>query len=71
MIENFLDENGKIKSWPAKHEKKTAVINYLSTKFEEEMFYTEKQVNEIIKEWHTFGDFFLLNLKISGAISPL
>lgn len=60
MIDNFLDEDGKIKAWPAKHEKKTAVLSYLSTKFETGTFYTEKQVNEIIKEWHTFGDFFLL-----------
>lgn len=60
MIDNFLDEMGKIKAWPAKHEKKTEVLLYLRTKFEEDRFYTEKQVNEIIKEWHTFGDFFLL-----------
>lgn len=44
MIDNFLDETGKVKAWPAKHEKKTAVLNYLSTKFEEDKFYTEKQV---------------------------
>lgn len=64
MIDKFLDEDGKIKVWPAKQEKKLAVLNFLRTKFEEDRFYTEKEVNEIIKEWHTFGDFFLLRREL-------
>lgn len=57
---NFLDDKKKIKSWPAKKDLKVAALEYLSTKFEEGVFYKEKEVNDIIKEWHTFGDFFLL-----------
>lgn len=59
-LANFLDEDKKIKSWPAKKEKKQAVLLYLSTKFEKDRMYTEKEVNERINEWHTFRDFFLL-----------
>lgn len=60
MIEQLLDDKMRIKIWPAKKERKIAVLFYLSEKFEEEVKYTEKEVNEIIKEWHTFEDFFLL-----------
>lgn len=64
MIDQFLEENGKIKTWPSKRDKKYAVLEYLSTKFEAGIFYTEKQVNENIKQWHTFGDFFLLRREL-------
>ncbi|WOO36103.1 DUF2087 domain-containing protein [Anaerocolumna sp. AGMB13020] len=60
IISQFLDEKQRIKTWPAKKDRKIAVLYYLSEKFEEEVKYTEKEVNEIIKKWHTFEDFFLL-----------
>ncbi|SHO47055.1 DUF2087 domain-containing protein [Anaerocolumna xylanovorans] len=60
MISRFLDEELRVKSWPAKKERKEAVLYYISTKFEEGVMYSEKEVNEIIMKWHTFGDFFLL-----------
>jgi hypothetical protein len=60
VISQFLDDEQRIKSWPAKKDRKIAVLYYLSEKFEEEVKYTEKEVNEIIKRWHNFEDFFLL-----------
>ena len=63
-IERFLDEDKKIKLWPAKRELKAEVLKYLSEKFETGVIYTEKEVNEIIKSWHTFGDFFLLRREL-------
>jgi hypothetical protein len=59
-INRFLDDNKKIKSWPAKHDMKREVLMYLAEKFESGVYYTEKDVNEIINNWHTFRDFFLL-----------
>jgi hypothetical protein len=59
-IENFLDDKKRIKAWPSKREMKQNVLLYLSEKFETGVKYTEKEVNEIINNWHTFGDFFLL-----------
>ncbi len=63
-IDRFLDEDKKIKLWPGKREMKMEVLHYLSEKFETGVFYTEKEVNEIIKNWHTFGDFFLLRREL-------
>lgn len=59
-ISAFLDEDGKIKQWPAASRTKIAVVGYLADKFEKNRVYNEKEVNKIIDEWHTFGDYFLL-----------
>lgn len=59
-FENFLDDLGRVKNWPAKHSMKKAVLEYIASKFEENKFYTEKEVNSIIEEWHTFNDYFII-----------
>lgn len=59
-IDKYLDDKGRIKIWPAKIERKKEVLEYLSTKFDYAKFYTEKEVNSIIDNWHTFNDYFLL-----------
>jgi len=56
----FLDDEGSIKQYPAAAKKKVLVIEYLAGKFEKDRIYTEKEVNAIINQWHTFGDYFLL-----------
>jgi hypothetical protein len=64
MIDVFLDETGKIKAWPSKSIKKMEVLKYLATKFEIDKMYTEKEVNEIITNNHTFNDYFLLRREL-------
>ncbi len=59
-ISYFLDKGGKIKQIPAANKKKMAVLAYLSGKFDKDRIYSEKEVNEIIDAWHTFGDYFIL-----------
>lgn len=59
-IEVFLDANGKIKKLPVPNRTKTPVLQYLCTKFETGKIYDEKEVNRIIDQWHTFGDYFIL-----------
>ena len=59
-ISAFLDEKGKIRQWPAAGKTKIAVVGYLAGKFEKDRIYNEKEVNEIINQWHTFNDYFLL-----------
>jgi hypothetical protein len=63
-ISAFLDADGKIKIWPAKQEKKKEILEYLALKFEGNGFYTEKEVNAIIENWHSFGDYFLLRREL-------
>ena len=60
MVKRFLNDEGIIKVWPKKQADKTIVVEYLATKFESDRTYTEREVNEIIKAWHTFSDWPLL-----------
>ena len=59
-ISAFLDDAGKIAQVPAPNRTKIPVLAYLASKFEEGRIYCEKEVNGIINEWHTFGDYFIL-----------
>ena len=63
-IDRFLDTEGKIKQLPQKVMMKKEVLAYLALKFEFDIDYTEKEVNEIIKTWHTFNDYFLLRREL-------
>lgn len=63
-INNFLDELGLVKVWPGKQKNKLLVLEYLSTKFDYDRDYKETEVNNIIKRWHTFNDYFLLRREL-------
>lgn len=57
---NFIDSEGRVESWPSKIEMKKEILKYLGTKFEYGRYYTEREVNELLTQWHTFNDFFML-----------
>lgn len=59
-ISAFLDEAGRIVRIPAPNKTKIPTLAYLAGKFEEGRIYCEKEVNGIVNEWHTFGDYFIL-----------
>ncbi len=66
-ITMFLDNEGRIKQFPAKGEAKRAVLTYLAEKFSCGRDYTQKEVNAIISDWHTFGDYYLLRRELIDA----
>ena len=55
-IQSFLDEHGRVTAFPSKRKKKLYVLIYLSQKFQQGRVYTEKEVNELLCQWHTFED---------------
>jgi len=59
-IQVFLDEKGRIIQLPIPNRTRRPVVAYLADKFAPERIYSEKQVNAIINDWHTFGDYFIL-----------
>ena len=59
-LQRFLDDEGKVKSWPARQAAQEQVYAYLVKKFEDGRNYTEHEVNALLAGWHTFGDLFLL-----------
>lgn len=69
-IRQFLDGAGKIKQLPQKQRVRLAVLGYLAEKFETDSVYTEKAVNALCQQWHTFNDYFILRRELvdSGLI---
>ncbi len=63
-IKRFLDDSGKIVQLPQKRIVRLAVLGYLAEKFETNRDYTEKEVNAVCDEWHTFGDYFILRREL-------
>ncbi len=59
-LNRFLNQDGQLTQWPAKHAMKHLAIGYLATKFEFGKVYHEREVNELLKQWHTFQDWPLL-----------
>ncbi len=57
-LKGFLDRDSKLKSWPSrKHrEKQLFALEFLASKFDIGRDYSEKEVNEILNQNHTFGD---------------
>ncbi|MDD3168339.1 MAG: DUF2087 domain-containing protein [Eubacteriales bacterium] len=72
IVLRFLDED-RIRQLPVKGAHRLAVLRYLASKFETGKGYTEAQVNAIIDEWHTFGDYFILRRELvdSGLLKRL
>ena len=56
----FTDEDGRLKQWPVKQKIQRMAIDYLSGRFVRGREYTEREVNELLLDWHTFGDWALL-----------
>jgi len=59
-LKNFLDSDGRLKSYPSKHRLKTISLFYLASKLEFGKRYTEKELNQILCDWHTFEDWAML-----------
>jgi hypothetical protein len=56
----FLDRDGRLKVWPSKLKDQKLALAWLATHFEPGRRYHEREVNELLKGLHTFGDWALL-----------
>ena len=56
ILKSFLDGNGRLIAYPSKRKMKLYALVYLSQKIEKDRVYTEKEINALLNEWHTFGD---------------
>jgi hypothetical protein len=62
-IQHYLDEHGRVTRFPIskKNRKDQAIIlAYLAEKFEPDKIYTEREVNDLLRQWHTFEDWAIL-----------
>ena len=55
-LKSFYDKDGKLKQYPKKHTLRLIILDKIASSFEINKEYTEKEVNEIIKENISFND---------------
>ena len=63
-MENLINKFEVITRWHKKQSDKQLVIEFLSTKFEFENKYAEKEINKIIDQFHSFEDIALLRREL-------
>lgn len=56
ILRNFLDSNGKLTAFPAKRKMKLYALLYLSQKILADTDLSEREINDILLDWHTFAD---------------
>jgi len=59
-LKNFLDADGRLKKYPVKYKLQVMSLFYLASKLEPGRRYTEKELNHVLREWHTFEDWAIL-----------
>lgn len=63
-LKKFLDADGRVARWPTRKGDRLVgqqlVLEYLITKFEPHRTYTEREINDILRQWHTFEDWATL-----------
>ncbi len=56
QLKNFLDEEGRLVKFPAKRAMQLEALGYLAEKFQPDRTYTEREVNQLLDQWHCFQD---------------
>ena len=56
ILRNFLDATGKLTAFPAKRKMKLYALLYLAQKIPADTDFTEREINDILLDWHTFAD---------------
>ena len=68
QLAKLLDPRGRVTRWPSLRRNgrkvQQQVLAYLVTKFEIEKRYSEREVNAILKQYHTFSDWALLRREL-------
>ncbi len=63
-MNQLINEFEEITRWPKKRIDKEFIVNFLSTKFQPGIEYSEKEVNLIIEKHHIFNDIPLLRREL-------
>lgn len=60
----LINDDGVVTRWPAKAAERVRVLDFLAGKFEAGRDYGEREVNDILKRHHSFGDWALLRREL-------
>jgi hypothetical protein len=66
LLKGYLDAEGRLTQFPSRNRKahQTAALVYLASKFEVGRVYREREVNELLRQWHTFEDWAILRREL-------
>ena len=56
ILRNFLDATGKLTAFPAKRKMILYALLYLAQKIPADTDFTEREINDILLDWHSFAD---------------
>ncbi len=56
ILRNFLDAEGKLTAFPAKRKMKLYALLYLVQKIPADTDFSEREINDILLDWHIFAD---------------
>lgn len=64
MADNYFDETGLLKQYPAKKPVREIVLQRFADLFESDRAYSEKEVNQIIRDRIAFSDIELIRREL-------
>lgn len=62
----LINADGKVTRWPKKPNEREIILTYIASKFETNTTYSESEVNEILRQWHTYNDWSSLRRELVG-----
>jgi hypothetical protein len=66
-LSDWLDADGRVKQWPSRKrhtDTQVLVLAYLASKLEPSYTYTEREISEVLRQWHTFEDWAMLRREL-------
>jgi DNA-binding transcriptional ArsR family regulator len=63
----FVDGAGRVTQWPVKRPVQNQMLSSLVSKFEHGREYTEREVNQLLNQWHTYKDHATLRRALYDA----
>ncbi len=59
-LSHYLDAEGRLKGWPSKRSNQLEALRYLVARLPGGVEWSERELNELLKDLHTFGDWAML-----------
>jgi len=63
-LDRYLDGSGRLTVYPSRSSRKRLVLAFLAAQFERGREYSEREVNAILRQHHTFDDPALLRREL-------
>ncbi|WP_224370093.1 DUF2087 domain-containing protein [Hyalangium versicolor] len=66
-LSRYLDTEGRLKNWPSRRSDQLDALSYLAARLPSDVEWSERELNDLLKSLHTFGDWALLRRDLYDA----